>query len=74
MSAHLRVYPATRDEAEWEAPAPAVHVRLGDLLPLIAAAHKKNRLWLRDFLDDQIVITEDPYEVLRAVCSYRPTV
>jgi hypothetical protein len=71
MAAHLRVLPLSR-----EAPAPAqpamVDVTLGDLLPLIALAHRKNYVWLQDFLDDEVAITADLYEVLRAFRSYKP--
>jgi hypothetical protein len=49
-----------------------VDVTLGDLLPLIALADRKNYVWLQDFLDDEVSITADLYEVLRAFRSYRP--
>ena len=71
MAAHLRVYPQS-----WEAPdvQPAtVRVSLGDLLPLVALAHRQNYLWLKDFLDDEVVITSDLYEVLRAFQGQRPS-
>ncbi len=71
MAAHLRVFPRV---AEDEAPQPAnVRVRLGDLFPLLAQAHRGNYLWLNDFEDDEICITEDLYEVLQAFRSYRPS-
>jgi hypothetical protein len=46
---------------------------LGDLLPLVALAHRNNYLWLQDFLDDEVSITDDLYEVLRAFQCYRPS-
>jgi hypothetical protein len=49
-----------------------VDVTLGDLLPLIALANRKNYVWLQDFLDDDVSITADLYEVLRAFRGYRP--
>ncbi len=70
MAPHLRVYPHS-----WEGPdvQPAtVRVSLGDLLPLVALAHRQNYLWLKDFLADEVVITPDLYEVLRAFQSNRP--
>jgi hypothetical protein len=71
MAAHLRVYPAAHDTAE--AQEPTVHVSLGDLLPIISMAQRKNYVWLHDFLEDEICITPDLYEVLRAFRSYRPS-
>jgi hypothetical protein len=56
-----------------ERPEPTVRVSLGDLLPLIALAHRQNYLWLQDFLDDEVAITDDLYEVLRAFRCYRPS-
>ena len=72
MAAHLRVYPEAT-EAAGEGPAPVVRVSLGDLLPLVALAHRHNYLWLQDFLDDEVAITADLYEVLRAFRCYRPS-
>ncbi len=72
MSVNLRVYPLSRDESEIEEMA-NVRVSLGDLLPLVALAHRHNYLWLQDFLDDEVVITSDLYEVLRAFRCTRPS-
>jgi hypothetical protein len=73
MSARLRVYPLSRDEDETELQQPALHVRLGDLLPLVALAARHNYLWLQDFLDDEVAITPDLYEVLIAFRCSRPS-
>ena len=73
MSAHLRVYSSPFEAPDPEAPVPEVHVRLGDLLPLIALADRHNYLWLQDFLDDEVAITSDLYEVLRAFRCSRPS-
>jgi hypothetical protein len=70
MPAHLRVYP---QELPTESSAPSVHLRLGDLFPLLAQAHRGNYLWLNDFEDDEVVISEDLYEVLRSFRAYRPS-
>jgi len=73
MLASLRVYPpSTQSQGEQDPPA-TVGVSLGDLLPLLALAERKNYLWLRDFLDDRVLITEDLYEVLRAFRYTRPS-
>ncbi len=73
MAAHLRVYPASKEHSVSELQAPTIGVRLGDLLPLVALAQRHNYLWLQDFLDDEVRITEDLYEVLRAFRTYRPS-
>ena len=46
---------------------------LGDLLPLIALAQRQNYAWLSDFLEDEVLVTEDLYEVLQAFRCYRPS-
>ena len=71
MAAHLRVYPRSQESVA-EAPEPTVHVSLGDLLPLLAVAHRNNYLWLQDFLDDEVCVTADLYEILQAFQCYRP--
>ena len=73
MASFLRVYSASQDDAENISPPAAVRVRLADLLPLIAIASRQNYLWLQDFLDDEVAITEDLYEVLRAFRYNRPS-
>lgn len=72
MAAPLRVYHEPHESATGSA-EPTVRVSLGDLLPLIALAHRHNYLWLQDFLDDEVSITSDLYEVLRAFRCYRPS-
>jgi len=71
MAAHLRVYPISTETTDVQ--SATVQVSLGDLLPLVALAHRKNYLWLQDFLDDEVTITEDLYEVLRAFRCHRPS-
>jgi hypothetical protein len=73
MGVQLRVYPVPSEPSPGDSPQPIVHVRLGDLLPLVALAHRHNYLWLQDFLDDEVAITSDLYEVLRAFRAYRPS-
>ncbi len=73
MAAHLRVYPLPKDEFGAEGQKPTVRVSLGDLLPLVALAHRHNYLWLQDFLEDEVAITSDLYEVLRAFRCNRPS-
>ena len=70
MPTHLRVFPSAEPDDAQEA---SVRVSLGDLLPLVAAAHRLNYLWLQDFLDDEVAITPDLYEVLRSFGGYKPS-
>jgi hypothetical protein len=73
MATQLRVYPLPGEVDDFDSPSPTVRVRLGDLLPLVALAHRNNYLWLKDFLDDEVTITDDLYEVLRAFRCSRPS-
>ena len=74
MAAHLRVFPQSAQTAFAEEAEPTVHIRLGDLLPLLAVAKRNNYLWLQDFLEDEVCVTSDLYEVLRAFSAcHRPS-
>jgi hypothetical protein len=64
MPPHLRVFPSAPGTAEVQ--DPSVRVSLADLLPLLALARRRNYLWLQDFLEDEVLITPDLYEILRA--------
>jgi hypothetical protein len=72
MAARLRVYPASEADSSPTIQAPTVRVSLAELLPLVALASRNNYVWLQDFLDDEVRITEDLYEVLQAFRCYRP--
>jgi hypothetical protein len=70
MGPHLRLFhspEATTVTAE------TVGVRLGDLLPLLTMAQRFKYSWLKDFLDDEVQISEDFYQVLQEFLGYRPT-
>ena len=71
MAAHLRVYPLEHEEAEPQ--EPTVHVGLRELLPILALAQRNNYLWLQDFLDDEVAVTPDLYQILRAFRCRRPS-
>ncbi|HKB39710.1 MAG TPA: hypothetical protein VKD72_24960 [Gemmataceae bacterium] len=73
MLSHLRVYPAPEDAFDAEGQPASVRVSLGELLPLVALAHRNNYVWLQDFLDDEVAITPDLYEVLRSFRCFRPS-
>lgn len=70
MPAQLRVYPESA-EASCDIAEPSIRVSLSELLPLVTMAKRHNYLWLQDFLDDEVCVTPDLYEVLRAFSSYR---
>jgi len=73
MAVQLRVYPTSAETSRSECSEPSVGVRLGDLLPLVALAQRQNYLWLQDFLDDEVRVTSDLYDVLRTFRTYRPS-
>jgi hypothetical protein len=73
MPTYLRVYHPDAKKENKRRPMANVHVRLGDLFPLLAQAHRGNYLWLNDFEDDEISISTDLYEVLNAFRAYRPS-
>jgi hypothetical protein len=70
---HLRIFPSrTGHSTAVSAPAEA-RITLRELLPLVAMAQRLNMNWLRDFLDDEVIVTSDLYEVLQAFKSCRPS-
>jgi hypothetical protein len=73
MAARLRLYKPPAEEIEEETTDPEVRVRLGDLLPVAAMAQRMNFIWLKDFLDDEVMVSHDLYEVMQAFRSSKPT-
>ena len=65
MAPHLRVF-STAEAPKMDSQEPTVPVTLGDLLPLLALAQRKNYVWLHDFLEDEVLITADLYEILES--------
>lgn len=43
----------------------AVQLPLGNVLPLLIDAVKNNHGWLDDFIDEEVIISRDLYDVLR---------
>jgi hypothetical protein len=72
-TAQLRLFPRPDDEAHDEVHAPSVPVRLADLYPLLAQAYRDNYVWLRDFEDEQLLVSNDLFEVVRAFTNCRPS-
>ena len=71
MVAQLRVFPTPPDVAFDQMQEPSINIRLRDLLPILALAKKNNYLWLQDFLEDEITVTPDLYDILRSFRQYR---
>ncbi|WP_165220295.1 hypothetical protein [Aquisphaera insulae] len=71
-TARLRLFPYNEERAE-DIHAPSISVRLADLYPLLAQAYRDNFLWLRDFEDDELMVSSDLYEVIRAFSNCRPS-
>lgn len=67
----LRVfYGPTEQEETSSTRANRVTVPLGDVLPILADAVRNRRAWVNDFLDDEITLPTDLYEVLLAYDHY----
>lgn len=47
-----------------------VTVRVGELLPLLAAAYTARNTWLNDFADEEVIVSQDLYEVALAYGRY----
>jgi hypothetical protein len=71
-TARLRVFPHPEEEQE-NSDIPSIPIRLSDLYPLLAQAYRDNYTWLRDFEDDQLLVSHDLYEVVRAFSDCRPS-
>lgn len=69
---HLRIFNhKAADEHQPACAAPRVPVSLNDVLPLLLHAAHTQRVWLDDFADETLEISQDLYEVLLA---YKPIV
>jgi hypothetical protein len=72
-TAQLRVFPRPDEDPREPHHSPDVPIRLGDLYPLLAQAYRDNYLWLRDLEDEQLLVSNDLYEVVRAFSDCRPS-
>jgi hypothetical protein len=72
-TAKLRVFPRNEDEPRRESGAPDVPIRLVDLYPLLAQAYRDNYVWLRDLEDDELLVSRDLFEIVRAFSDCRPS-
>ncbi len=75
VTSRLRVYagPDPDSDPSHDDAAPAVPIRLAELYPLLAQAYRDNFVWLRDFEDDELLVSTDFFEVVRAFSDYRPS-
>jgi hypothetical protein len=62
----LRVFPRSPESSYQDYQEPSVRVSLRDFLPLLDLARRQKLLWLDDFLDDEVRITADLYDVVKA--------
>ena len=72
-TARLRLFPRPEDSEFDDSNHPSVPIRLVDLYPLLARAYQDNYVWLRDFEEDQILVSNDLFEVVRAFSDSRPS-
>ena len=72
-TARLRVFPQPEEEPRAEAHAPSIPIRLADLYPLLAQAYRDNYVWLRDFEEEELLVSSDLFEVVRAFSDSRPS-
>jgi hypothetical protein len=74
-TSHLRVYYGPQEESAnlsiAETRRETVTVPLMEIMPLLADAVQSQRTWLRDFVDDEVTISMDLYEVILAYQHYR---
>ena len=45
---------------------PTVRLRMEEVLPLLAHAHRNDSVWLKDMADDPIIVTMDLAQILHA--------
>jgi hypothetical protein len=71
-TARLRVFPHPEEDHE-SGDSPAIPIKLSDMYPLLAQAYRDNYVWLRDFEEDELLVSNDLYEVVRAFANCRPS-
>lgn len=72
-TARLRVFPRPEEETKQDLSPATVPIRLSDLYPLLAQAYRDNYVWLNDFEDDELLVSADLFEVVRAFADCRPS-
>jgi hypothetical protein len=72
-TARLRLFPHPEEESEQGEELPCISIKLSDLYPLLAQAYRDDYIWLRDFENDELLVSNDLYEVVRAFSNCRPS-
>ena len=72
-TARLRVFPQPDDAPAEEFADPSVPIRLSELYPLLAQAQRDGYQWLSDFEDEDLLVSRDLFEVIRAFSDLRPS-
>jgi hypothetical protein len=72
-TARLRVFPRTEEKGSGANGSPCVPVRLMELYLLLAQAYRDHYVWLRDFEEEELLVTPDLYEVVRAFTDCKPS-
>ncbi len=71
MRPRLRLF--IGDEQVGSALEPQVTVRLGDITQALKDASEENRTWLSDFINDEVRVSTDLYEVISSFSHLRPS-
>lgn len=66
MGAESRGKLEVRPDSSPQAQPPGVPIRLADLYPLLAQAYQDNYLWLQDFEEDELLVSSDFFEIVKA--------
>lgn len=72
-TARLRLYRPVDEEPVEDYRSPSMSIPLSDLYPLLSQAFRENYTWLRDFEGEEVVVSGDLYEVIRAFANIRPS-
>ncbi len=72
-TARLRVFPRPEEEPRGKKSSPSIPIRLIDLYPLLAQAYRDNYVWLRDLEEDELLVSSDLFEIVRAFTDCRPS-
>lgn len=70
----LRVYygpETTAAASKAQAEPSTVTLPLGEILPMLVDAARTQRAWLSDFMEDEVTISTDLYEIILAYQHYR---
>ena len=70
---HDCAFSLTRRKSKRTSGTPSIPIRLSDLYPLLAQAYRDNYVWLRDFEEDRLMVSNDLFEVIRAFSNCRPS-